>query len=128
MLLHFRESSIVELGVAVVGFGEEVEFLISISEVERRATVNAPVVLYIGIGLQTLIAEQLGEHNVIAVHWDQNLNRAIRVASHGLVDLRKIPRQLVQLCNLCCGQFLGRAHLKVSRIGIIRMKSGPMQL
>ena len=90
MLLHFRESSIVELGVAVVGFGEEVEFLISISEVERRATVNAPVVLYIGIGLQTLIAEQLGEHNVIAVHWDQNLNRAIRVASHGLAAVSSL--------------------------------------
>ncbi len=58
----------------------------------------------------------------------ENVNRAIGAASHGLVGLGKIPRQLIQMCDLGCGQFLGRAHLKVSRIGIVRMKSGPMHL
>jgi hypothetical protein len=58
------------------------------------------MVSLVGFGLLSPLRVHLNQHNVVAVHWDQNLNRAIIAASHGLVGLRKILRQLVQLRNL----------------------------
>lgn len=58
-----------------------------------------------------MLTNQLDEHDLVAVHGDDELDRVIFPAVHNLARLWQIPRQLVHLCNLFRCQLLRRSSL-----------------
>jgi hypothetical protein len=60
-----------------------------------------------------MLTNQLDEHDLVAVHGDDESDCVIFPAVHNLARLWQIPRQLVHLCNLFRCQLLRRSPLKI---------------
>jgi hypothetical protein len=78
--------------------------------------------------LGSLVAHQFHQDNIVAVHWESGIDSAVVAAVHDLIRLRNIPREVVEMRDLCFSQLLRGTKFEVGRIRIVRMKPRAMYL